>query len=110
MNRIYPAVLLISILWSPAFSQETDSVRLYQSYDTLAPTRSFQSDSVISDNDYRYADTLVVKQPDFSHSPSKAIMYSLVLPAIANYMIYKPAMQTGLHNEIFIIKIVVKTR
>ena len=95
MNRIYLAVLLTSILTSPAFSQEPDSVEQYRSFepdsvaqyrnfetDSLSPYRSFESDSMIRDNDLRYADTLVVEQPDFSHSSSKAMMYALVLPGL----------------------------
>ncbi|MEN8227839.1 MAG: DUF5683 domain-containing protein [Bacteroidota bacterium] len=82
MNRIYLAALLISILWSVAFSQEPDSIPVYQQPDTITPARSFLSDSVIVDNKLRYSDSLVVEQPDFTHSPSKAIMYALVLPGL----------------------------
>ncbi|MCK5135149.1 MAG: hypothetical protein KAR19_05120 [Bacteroidales bacterium] len=73
MNRIIQAIFLISILASPAFSQEPDSIIV-----------THKSDSIIQfvDSDMRYADTLVVEQPDFSHSASKAIMYSLVLPGL----------------------------
>ncbi len=84
MNRIYLTVLLTSILTSPAFSQEPDSVAQYRSFepDSLSPYRNFVPDSMIRENDLRYADTLVVKQPDFSHSSSKAMMYALVLPGL----------------------------
>ena len=35
-----------------------------------------------AEQDLRRADTLVVNQPDFCHSPYKAIMYALVLPGL----------------------------
>ena len=84
MNRVYLTVLLTSILTSPAFSQEPDSVEQYRSFepDSLSPYSSYVPDSMIRDNDLRYADTLVVEQPDFSHSSSKAMMYALVLPGL----------------------------
>ena len=65
MKRIFPAVLLISILALPAFSQQLDSLRLLQDSDTRV-----------------MADTLVLKQPDYSHSSSKALLYALVLPGL----------------------------
>ncbi len=64
MNRTILNVLLISLLISPARCQESDS---------LAVTRH---------NELRRADTLVLEQPDFSHSASKAIMFALVLPGL----------------------------
>lgn len=74
MKRIFPAVLLISILALPAFSQELDSLRLLQDSDTA---RVFtQSHTRV------IADTLVLKQPDYSHSSSKALLYALVLPGL----------------------------
>lgn len=73
MNRIYPAVLLITILTFPAFGQEPDSVALYQQ---IVP------DSLYDDSDLRNADSLQVRQPDYSHSTSKALMYALVLPGL----------------------------
>ena len=84
VNRIYLSVLLTSILTSPAFSQEPDSVAQYRSFETdsVEQYRSYVPDSMIRDNDLRYADTLVVEQPDFSHSASKALMYALVLPGL----------------------------
>ena len=84
MNRIYLTVLLTSLLTSPAFSQEPDSVAQYRSFETdsVEQYRSYVPDSMIRDNDLRYADTLVVEQPDFSHSSSKALMYALVLPGL----------------------------
>ncbi len=89
MNRIFLTVLLISILSIPAFSQEADSIRaLSQEDDSISHIRRFDSTSIAIYPDLRSADTLVredsveVMQPDFSHSPSKAIMFALVLPGL----------------------------
>ena len=74
MKRIFPAVLLISILALPAFSQGLDSLRLLQESDTASIYTQSQAKAI--------ADTLVLKQPDYSHSSSKAILYALVLPGL----------------------------
>ncbi len=74
MKRIFPAVLLISILALPAFSQGLDSLRLLQESDTASVFTQSNTKAI--------ADTLVLKQPDYSHSSSKAILYALVLPGL----------------------------
>ena len=73
MNRIIQAVFIITFFSFPAICQEADSVRVVQQPDSLYR---------IGDSDLRFADTLVVEEPDFSHSASKAIMYALVLPGL----------------------------
>lgn len=100
MNRIIQAIFFFSILASPAFSQESDSIIVTRESDSIIVTdkpdsiiviresdsivagRVYDSIAGISGSDQRDADTLVYEQPDFSHSASKAIMYSLVLPGL----------------------------
>jgi len=91
MSRIYLSVLIVTVLISPALCQKPDSVEYIETPDGFVPM--WESDSVVAvqgfDTTTQYrrsprvtADSLVLVQPDFSHSPSKAIMYALVLPGL----------------------------
>ena len=109
MNRILQAFLLISIVLSPAIGQEPDTARVFQQPDTalmlqqpdtarifqkpetsrvfqppdsLRVSQRSESTFQVAERDLRHADTLMVKEPDISHSPYKAIMYALVLPGL----------------------------
>ena len=85
MNRIYPTVLLISILAFPAISQEPDSVRVYQPSDSARVFQPSDTAHVFQPSDTlaKYiVDSLEIYQPDYSHSSSKALMYALVLPGL----------------------------
>jgi hypothetical protein len=88
MNRIILAVLIVTVLITPAFCQEEDTLDI--AGDALRITQmdslrgSPEGDSITQ---YRsslmvQADSLVLAEPDFSHSPSKAIMFALVLPGL----------------------------
>lgn len=95
MNRFIQTVLCVSILTSSAFCQERDSVSvvrdtlgIYQDYDSiyrstepdLWAARTREADSLRSDS--LLADTLFTSGPVETRSPSKAIMYALVLPGL----------------------------
>ena len=82
MNRIFQTFLLFSIVISPAISQEPDTVRVSQHSDSIIVVQEIDSILQYEERDLRQADTLVVNQPDFDHSPYKAIMYALVLPGL----------------------------
>ena len=82
MNKILQAFFLISIAISPAIGQDPDSVHVSEQ---PVSARAFtQNDTLqqFAERDLRSADTLVVMEPDLSHSPYKAIMYALVLPGL----------------------------
>jgi len=63
-------------------SQRTDSLRVSQHSDSLRVSQRSDSTFQVAERDLRLADTLMVKEPDLSHSPYKAIMYALVLPGL----------------------------
>jgi|GEM_PF-166493 len=76
--------------------RETDAVR--REFDTIP--RVMQTGIVT-------ADTLEVEEPDFSHSPSKAMMYALVLPGLGqayNKKYFKiPIVYAGLGAAVYAI-------
>lgn len=95
MNRFIQSILFVFILTFSAFGQERDTVTLsqdtlgqYQYYDSifrarnpeLWATRTRELDSLRSDS--LLADTLYASEPLEVRSPSKAIMFSLVLPGL----------------------------
>ena len=126
MNRILLSVLIVTLLISPAFCQELDTLQILHESDSLdiqpelytpdiqpelyTPDEQpeldtpeyyldpegypiLESDTVQAgrgaDTLAQYgrsplvqADSLVVVEPDFSHSPSRAIMFALVLPGL----------------------------
>jgi len=82
MNRIIQAIFLSVVLVSSALSQESDSIATGRESDSIATGQESDSIAGIPESDLRFADTLVVEQPDFSHSASKALMYALVLPGL----------------------------
>jgi hypothetical protein len=91
MNRILQAFLLISIVLSPAIGQEPDTARVFQQpdrakvfqqSDTVSVSQQPDSIQQFTERDLSDADTLMVVEPDYSHSAYKAIMYALVLPGL----------------------------
>ena len=108
MSRIFLTVLFSSVITFSAFGQDGDTIRpVGQDGDTILPVSSpdpveatptqdtARSNVAIEPDDTirtfytgtpaprtNLADSLVVTEPDFSHSPSKAIMYALVLPGL----------------------------
>ena len=95
MNRILLTILLFAALSTPALNQERTKPVL------SPPAVEAQSDEYIplweSDTLYLGTDSVprirqaprvqgdtAVVEPDYSHSPSKAIMYALVLPGLLN--------------------------
>jgi hypothetical protein len=73
MNKIFQALFLFSILTSPVISREPDTLLSVQGADTL---QSHRRAHLVQ------ADSVKTAEPDFSHSPSKAIMYALALPGL----------------------------
>ena len=96
MNRIFLTVLLVLIFSARASGQEADTLSLQPAADTLSPTGNLyiiKSDTLIEvygrdtvtqvrDAVRIEADTLVVVEEDVSHSPTKALMFALVLPGL----------------------------
>lgn len=91
MNRILLTVLVVSNLATPAFSQDPDSLRIRETQEGFVPLWDTATVQGTGDSDTlaRYqrvprvqADSLVVVEPDFSHSSSRAIMLALVLPGL----------------------------
>jgi len=72
MNRIFLTLLIIAIFSARAFGQDPDTV--YQIYGNDTISQSVDGIRI-------EADTTLV-EADFSHSPTKAIMYALVLPGL----------------------------
>ncbi|MCK5066025.1 MAG: hypothetical protein KAR16_01240 [Bacteroidales bacterium] len=77
MNKFIPAVLILFFMAFPALGQEPDTVGMDQVLDSIYR---------FGDEDILYADSLyadsLVQEFDYSHSPQKATLYSLVLPGL----------------------------
>jgi len=106
MNRILQTVLLILIIVLPVRGQDPDTTLrhpdttlrqsdsipeefepVYRDADTNrrdadSIRRTFDTIPRTVQPERLTADTVAVQEPDFSHSPSKAIMYALVLPGL----------------------------
>ena len=97
MNRIILSVLTVSVLITPAFCQEGDTIDI--SGDSLHGSPGGDSLRISAETDslrgspggdslYQYRQAPLVQgdaavvEPDFSHSPSKAVMFALVLPGL----------------------------
>ena len=72
MNRLIVAVLLLSLFSLPAFSQRADTAVAVMINDTVFK---------LADGDYMVADTFQVT-PKKVKSPTKALMFALVLPGL----------------------------
>jgi len=81
MNRIIPTVLLAVILTAPALGQKPDSLSITLESDTIYTSKG-DSVAMITEPLRVQADSVRVAEPDFSHSPKKAIMFALVLPGL----------------------------
>ena len=77
MNKFIPAVLILFFMAFPALGQEPDTVGMDQVLDSIYR---------FGDEDILYADSLyadsLVQEFDYSHSPQKATLHSLVLPGL----------------------------
>lgn len=109
MNKTFQALFLVSILTSPVISQEPDTLDIVSGRKTEPADLQRDSSGVFkesreytplweSDTGYfvQGQDTLLQErqaprvqadsvkrvEPDFSHSPSQAVMYALVLPGL----------------------------
>jgi hypothetical protein len=80
MNRFSVAVFL-SILTLPAVSQESDTVQAIPPADTLFTIQNSDTIYQFGEEDFRRADTLVVEALE-PKSPTRALMYALVLPGL----------------------------
>ena len=80
MNRILAAVFL-GMLTLPAWSQELDTIQTYQPRDTLLAVQNYDSIFQIGEGDIPRPDTLVVEARE-PKSPTRALMYALVLPGL----------------------------
>lgn len=72
MNRFTVAVLLLFFISLPAFSQESDTVYAIQNSDSIY--RFGQGDLLVTDT--------LLAQPLKTKSPTRALMYALVLPGL----------------------------
>jgi hypothetical protein len=116
MKRICLTILGIAISSLSSYGQEPDTLNtsnqadspaLRQVQDGFVPLLDTVPERRTEDSLHRrarpprvQADSLVVVEPDFSHSPSQAVMYSLVLPGLGqayNKKYYKmPIVWAGL--------------
>jgi hypothetical protein len=88
MNRILLTFLIISTLSGSALCQEQTKSDTSLSINEYTPLWESDTVALIEDSIYQYqqaplvqGDTMVV-DPDLNHSPSKALMYALVLPGL----------------------------
>ena len=87
MNKFSVAVLLLFITVLPAFSQENDTIYAKQKTDTLDVVQYYDSIYQFQESGFLSADTLLVLDSTQVEvrklkSPSKALMYALVLPGL----------------------------
>jgi len=87
MSRFNVAVLLI-ILTLPVFSQESDTVHVIQNSDTLSSIQNYDSIYQFAESGFLVSDSLPepdslqvveVREPK---SPSRALLYAMVLPGL----------------------------
>ncbi len=95
MNRIFLSVFFVAIFSARASGQEADTLSRQPAADTLSPTGKLyivRSDTLtevygrdtvtrVREGVRLQADTVTVEE-DVSHSPTKAIMFALVLPGL----------------------------
>ncbi len=87
MNRFNVAVLLF-ILTLPVFSQESDTLSVIQNSDTLSFIQNYDSIYQFTESGFLHSDTL--PEPDSLQvvevrkpkSPSRALLYAMVLPGL----------------------------
>ncbi len=85
MNRILLAILSISLLSAPAICQEPDRLLPRPAHDSLLAlpaSHTMVSQAVVDSTAFGVKGDTAVFEPDFSHSPSRAIMYALALPGL----------------------------
>lgn len=81
MNRFSVALLLLFYMVLPALSQESDTVRAIQQKDTIYAIQTSDSIYRIGEENFLAPDTLLVEVRE-AKSPTKALMYALVLPGL----------------------------
>jgi hypothetical protein len=86
MSRFNVAVLLF-ILTLPAFSQESDTVHAIHNADTLSSIQNLDSIYQFAESGFLVSDSLVVsdsvqEEVREPKSPSRALMYAMVLPGM----------------------------
>jgi len=87
MNR-FSVALLLFILTLPVFSQESDTVHVIQNSDTLSSIQNYDSIYQFTESGFLLSDTL--PEPDSLQvvevrkpkSPSRALLYAMVLPGL----------------------------
>ena len=87
MNRFNVAVLFF-ILTLPVFSQESDTLSVIQNSDTLSSIQNYDSIYQFTESGFLHSDTL--PEPDSLQvvevrkpkSPSRALLYAMVLPGL----------------------------
>ena len=87
MSRFNVAVLLF-MLTLPAFSQESDTLSVIQNSDTLSSIQNYDSIYQFTESGFLHSDTL--PEPDSLQvvevrkpkSPSRALLYAMVLPGL----------------------------
>jgi len=87
MSRFNVAVLLF-ILTLPVFSQESDTLSVIQNSDTLSSIQNYDSIYQFTESGFLHSDTL--PEPDSlqvvevrkTKSPSRALLYAMVLPGL----------------------------
>lgn len=83
MNRTLQALLTIFLCTHTAFGQEADSSATPLSNDTAAAVQQGEPIPFTTDGNIQFADSAVFTPPAEPHSASKAVMYALVLPGLA---------------------------
>ena len=87
MNR-FSVALLLFILTLPVFSQESDTVHVIQNSDTLSSIQNYDSIYQFTESGFLLSDTL--PEPDSLQvvevrkpkSPTRALLYAMVLPGL----------------------------
>ncbi len=87
MSRIHLTALFLTLFSFLAFGQRPDTIPAIRQVDSVYQAGEdipVWLDSIhrVGVTEVEIEDTLEVEEPDFSHSPSKAIMYALVLPGL----------------------------
>ena len=81
MNRFSVALLLLFYIVLPALSQESDTVHALQQKDTIYAIQTSDSIYGIGEENFLAPDTFLVEAREVK-SPTKALMFALVLPGL----------------------------